>query len=161
MGEAIVKGGGFSTELTSARYVDLKTRKLSDADAFVSPYKEKEFSFGRIEDIEVKAAELGVTPAAYIDSQIDNIFMDDDTIKLLKQDKHVLGTYFDDEGNLLIDVSVGLKGDNAVVNAVHMGMNAFQESIYVTNRAVAEASGFGHLVQESGSLYLYKQSFII
>ena len=156
MGEAIVKGGGFSTELTSARYVDLKTRKLSDADAFVSPYKEKEFSFGRIEDIEVKAAELGVTPAAYIDSQIDNIFMDDDTIKLLKQDKHVLGTYFDDEGNLLIDVSVGLKGDNAVVNAVHMGMNAFQESIYVANKAVAEASGFGHLVQESGSLYLYK-----
>ena len=156
MGEAIVKGGGFSTELTSARYVDLKTRKLSDADAFVSPYKEKEFSFGRIENIEVKAAELGVTPAAYIDSQIDNIFMDDDTIKLLKQDKHVLGTYFDDEGNLLIDVSVGLKGDNAVVNAVHMGMNAFQESIYVANRAVAEASGFGHLVQESGSLYLYK-----
>jgi len=156
MGEALIHGDGFTTDLDAARYVDLKTRKLSDADAFVSPYKEKEYTFGKLADVEVKAAELGITPAAYIDSQIDNIFMDDDTIKLLQKDKHVLGSYMDEEGNLLIDVSIGLKGDNAISNAVHMGANAFQESVYIANRALAEASGFGHLVDEGGFLTVYK-----
>jgi len=156
MGEAIVLGGGFSTDLDVAKYIDLKTRKLSDADAFVSPYKEKEFSLGKIEDITAKAKELNITSAAYIDSQIDNVFMDDETIKLLSKDKHVLGSYVDDEGNFLLDVAIGLEGENAITNAVHMGANAFQESVYIANRALAEASGFGNLVNDDGLIYLYR-----
>ena len=157
MGEAFIKAGGFTTDLDERRFFDLKTRGPAEGDAFVSPYKDKEYSLGKLGDIERKAKELGIDEATYIDEQLDNIFFDDDTVSLLSKDKHVLGTYIDNEGNFMVDVSIGLVGDNAVSNAVFMGMNAFQESVYIANRELAEKSGFGKVLGDSDLIYLYRK----
>jgi len=157
MGEAFIKAGGFTTDLDEKRFFDLKTRGPAEGDAFVSPYKDKEFSMGQIGDIEKKATELGISPAEYIDQQLDNIFFDDDTIGLLSKDKHVMGTYVDQEGNFMVDVSIGLQGDNAVSNAVFMGMNSFQESVYIANRELAEKTGFGKPLQDNSLIYLFSK----
>ena len=157
MGEAFIKAGGFTTDLDERRYFDLQTRGPAEGDAFVSPYKDKEYSLGKIGDIERKAKELGIDEATYIDEQLDNIFFDEDTVGLLSKDKHVMGTYIDDDGNFLVDVSVGLQGDNAVANAVFIGANSFQESVYIANRELAEASGFGRPLQDNSLIYLYSK----
>ena len=157
MGEAFYKGGGFTTDLDERRFFDLKTRGPADGDAFVSPYKDKEYSIGKVGDIERQAKELNITPEEYIDQQLDNIFFDDDTIALLSKDKHVMGTYIDDTGNFMVDVSIGLKGDNAVNNAVFMGMNAFQESVYIANRELAEKAGFKKALGDNDLIYLYRK----
>jgi len=156
MGAAFVEGQGFNIDLDAVRYLDLQTRSPSEADAFVSAYKEFEFSLGTRGEMDAAAKKAGMSTADYVDAQIDNLFMTDETVALLSKQDHVLGTYFDDEGNFLLDVSIGLKGDNAVVNAVHMGANAFQESIYIANKELAEKSGYTNLVNDDGFMYLYR-----
>ena len=156
MGEAFIESGGFSVDLDAVKYLDLETRSPSEADAFVSAYKEFEFSLGTRGDIDAAAKKAGISTVDYIDAQIDNVFMTDDTVGLLSKQDHVLGTYIDEEGNFILDVAIGLKGDNAVVNAVHMGANAFQESIYIANKELAEKSGYTNLVNDDGLMYLYR-----
>ena len=158
MGEAFIKSGGFTTDLDARKFIDLQTRKLAEGDAFVSPYKDKEFSLGQLGDIETKAKELNISPAEYIDQQIDNVFLDDDTIGLLSKQSHVIGTYQDDAGNFIIDVSVALQGENAVANAVYIGANSFQESVYIANRELAEKTGFGKPLMDNDLIYLYSKA---
>jgi len=158
MGEAFIKAGGFTTDLDERKFFDLQTRKIAEGDAFVSPYKDKEFSLGQLGDIETKAKELNISPAEYIDQQIDNIFLDDDTVALLSKEKHVMGTYQDEAGNFMIDVSIGLQGENSVVNAVYIGANSFQESVYIANRELAERTGFGKPLMDNDLIYLYSKS---
>ena len=88
-----------------------------------------------------------MTPAEYLDTQIDNLFFDDDTVALLSKDKHAMGVYTDKDGNIMLDVAVGLSGDNAMTNAAMIGMNAFQESVYVVNRQTAIDAGFGKALE--------------
>ena len=156
MGEAFYKGGGFTVDLDERRFFDLKTRGPAEGDAFVSPYKEKEYSIGKIGDIEREATALKITPEEYIDQQLDNIFFDDDTISLLSKDKHVMGTYIDSDGNFMVDVAVGLSGENSISNAVFMGINGFQESVYIANRELAEKAGFGNALTKGDLIYTYK-----
>ena len=157
MGEAFIKGGGFTTDLDEKRFFDLKTRGPAEGDAFVSPYKEKEYSIGKIGDIEREAKALKIDEAEYINQQLDNIFFDEDTIGLLSKDKHVMGTYIDSDGNFMVDVAVGLSGENSVSNAVFMGMNAFQESVYIANKELAEKAGFKNALGDSDLIYLYRK----
>src|SRR5210317_252574 len=143
MGEAILETGGFSVDLSKQGFIDLGYRGPAEGDVFVSAYKNKEMQIGNIGDIEKEAAKYGVTTAEYLDTQIDNLFFDDDTVALLSKDRHAMGVYTDNDGNIMLDVAVGLSGDNAVTNAAMIGMNAFQESIYVANRQLAIDAGFG------------------
>ena len=141
MGEAFLKSGGFSVDLDARQFFDLQVRKPSDADVFVSAYKNKEYNLGNLDDIENKAKLAGLSSADYINTQLDNIFFDDDSIALLSKKDHVLGTYIDSEGNYIIDVAIGLRGQNALDNAVYLGAQSFQESVYVANKELADPSG--------------------
>lgn len=143
MGEAILATGGFSVDLSKQGFIDLGYRGPAEGDVFVSAYKNKEMQIGNVGEIEKEAAKYGVTPAEYLDTQIDNLFFDDDTVALLSKDKHAMGVYTDKDGNIMLDVAVGLSGENAMTNAAMIGINAFQESVYVVNRQTAIDAGFG------------------
>ena len=159
MGEALVEGGGFSIDLDAAKFLDMKKRVPSDAEVFVSPYKEFEFPLGTAAEVQEKAAKVNMTPIEWVDSQIDNLFFTDETVGLLSKDGHVLGAYIDDDGILMLDVSVGLSGENAIDNAVFMGINAFQESIYVgqSGRQAAVQAGYGNVMTSDGFISLYRK----
>jgi len=159
MGEAIEKTGGFSVDLDAAKYLDLEKRAPSDAEVFVSTYKEKEFPLGRIDEITAKANEQNVSIADYIDNQIDNLFFDEETLALLSKENHVLGVYTDNDGVIMLDVAVGFKGENAIDNAVFLGMNSFQESIFVSpkGREAAVQAGYNNVMTSDGFIYLYRK----
>ena len=159
MGEAIEKSGGFSVDLDVAKYLDMQKRAPSDADVFVSTYKDKEFPLGTVEDITKQANKQNISISDFIDNQIDNLFFDDETVALLSKQNHVLGVYTDSDGVLMLDVSIGLKGDNAIDNAVFLGMNTFQESIYVapSGRSAAIDAGYNNVMTSDGSIFLYRK----
>ena len=148
MGEAILATGGISVDLSKQGFYDLGYRGPAEGDVFVSAYKNKEMVIGNKGTIEKEAAKVNLTPAEYLNTQIDNLFFDDDTVALLSKDKHALGVYTDVDGNIMIDVSIGLTGENAISNGVMLGINAFQESIYVANKQAAIDAGFGRAMQE-------------
>ena len=52
-----------------------------------------------------------------------------------------------------------LKGDNAIDNAVFLGMNTFQESIYVapSGRSAAIDAGYNNVMTSDGSIFLYRK----
>jgi hypothetical protein len=156
MGEAFIESGGFSVDLDERQFFDLQKRAPAEADAFVSPYKEKELNLGKLADIERSATEAKLTDAEYLDKLLDDIFFDEDTIGLLSKDKHVMGTYIDSEGNFMVDVAVGLTGDKSISNAVFLGMNAFQESVYVANAAAAKAQGFSKALGKGDLIKTYR-----
>jgi len=159
MGEAIIKSGGFTTSLDERQFIDLGYRGPAEGDVFVSAYKDKEMVIGNLGTIEKEAAKVNLTPAEYLDTQIDNLFFDDDTVALLGKDKHAVGVYTDKDGNIMIDVSIGLSGENAISNAAMIGINAFQESIYVANKQLAIDSGFGKALatgDNEGLIFLHR-----
>lgn len=156
MGEAFLKAGGFSADLDERQFFDLQVRKPSDADVFVSAYKNKEYNLGNLDDIESKAELAGLSSADYINTQLDNIFFDDESVALLSKKDHVLGTYIDSEGNYMIDVAIGLRGQNAIDNAVYLGAQSFQESVFVANKELASQAGFGKAIDDFGMLPIYE-----
>ena len=159
MGEALIESGGFTTSLDERQFIDLGYRGPAEGDVFVSAYKDKEMVLGNLGTIEAEAAKVNLTPAAYLDTQIDNLFFDDDTVGLLRKDKHAVGVYTDKDGNIMIDVSIGLSGENSMSNALMMGVNAFQESVYVTNKQAAIDQGFEKLLatgDNEGLIFLHR-----
>ena len=157
MGEAFVNAGGFSVDLNKTKFIDLGTRGPAEGDVFVSAYKNKEFNLGTRANLEADAQKAGVSIEELINTKLDNLFFEEDTVALLSKNNHAMGTYIDTEGNFMVDVSIALKGENAIDNAVYLGINSFQESIYIDNLELATKAGYGDLVTSDGMLYLYRK----
>lgn len=62
-----------------------------------------------------------------MNTQLDDLFLDDETIALLQKKNHFLVVSKNNEGETVLNVAVGLSGQNSVENAVIMGVNSFQK----------------------------------
>ena len=76
-----------------------------------------------------------------MNTQLDNLFLDDETIALLQKKNHFLAVGKNNEGETVLNVAVGLSGQNAVENAVIMGVNSFQKNVFVQNADAVKNAG--------------------
>ena len=125
VGDAIADGNEF---------ISLTGKKIGKEDVYVTPYRDKELVVKNF--IEKQSFEQSMN------TQLDNLFLDDETIALLQKKNHFLAVGKNNEGETVLNVAVGLSGQNAVENAVIMGVNSFQKNVFVQNADAVKNAGF-------------------